>query len=210
MHFHGEAALEDREKGAALIRQAAEEGLAIAQGQIGVLYAAGEELPSDGELARHWFRLGAHQDDPWSLFYLGTRVMEDGDRLGARRLLRSAAEAGLAEAQFAYSQFLIDPEQEKWLPDAEIRIDAERGMEYIGRAASQGFPHALFTQGFLSVGLIRDSTLTSEERELLQATAFASLHSAIDRGDALGAEVLNAAKKEYASLLAARGESPVS
>ena len=86
------------------IRQAAEQGEAKAQYNLGVMYAKGEGVPEDDREAVKWFRLAAEQGDAMAQHNLG--VMYDKgegvpkDDREAVRWYRMAAEQGLDTAQF--------------------------------------------------------------------------------------------------------------
>src|SRR5262245_61148090 len=65
LYFHGDGVIQpDIARAIWWMRQAAEQGLAIAQLQLGWLYSGGVDIPQNLEEAEHWFRLAAVQGDP--------------------------------------------------------------------------------------------------------------------------------------------------
>jgi TPR repeat protein len=89
---------------AALIRVAAEAGVAQAQLVLGQMLLDGVELPADPKAAFGWFNRAAAQHDMFALnmvgrcYELGLGVAVDTER--AAECYRVAAEQGLAEAQY--------------------------------------------------------------------------------------------------------------
>ena len=84
-------------------RKAAEQGNAIAQFNLGVMYSNGEGVRQDQTEAAKWYRLAAAQGNVSALCNLG--VMYDGmdvgqDQTEAAKWYRLAAEQGNATAQF--------------------------------------------------------------------------------------------------------------
>ena len=86
------------------VRQAAEQGDATAQFNLGNMYATGEGVPQDDPEAARWFRLAAEQGLASAQFNLGVMCANgEGvpkDNAEAVRWYRLAAEQGLANAQF--------------------------------------------------------------------------------------------------------------
>ena len=84
--------------------QAAEQGNASAQFNLGVRYANGRGVPEDVIEAAKWYRLAAEQDHPKAQFNLGAMyargwgVLQDAAE--ATKWYRKAAEQGHAEAQW--------------------------------------------------------------------------------------------------------------
>ena len=58
------------------IRKAAENEYAVAQGNLGLMYAKGEGVPQDNTKAVMWFRKAAERDLPIAQFYLGLMYAE--------------------------------------------------------------------------------------------------------------------------------------
>ena len=116
------------------VRQAAEQGDATAQFNLGNMYANGEGVPQDDAEAVRWFRLAADQGRPDAQFNLGNMYANgEGipkDDATAVRWYRLAAEQGYANAQLnlgaAYTNgrgvLKDDAEAVKW-----YRLAAEQG-----------------------------------------------------------------------------------
>ena len=86
------------------IRQAAEQGVAMAQFNLGVMYDRGEGVPEDDSEAVEWYRKAAEQGLPGAQYNLGLMyangegVPEDDQE--AVKWYRKAAEQGYAKAQY--------------------------------------------------------------------------------------------------------------
>jgi TPR repeat protein len=111
-------------------RRAAEQGLARAKHNLGVLYWHGED--SDTEEALNWFRAAAKAGWLPSIFVLGMLVERGGNIENAIKLYQIAAQGGLADAQDALSRLHFNRETEK---------DYEIARKWAEAAAEQG--HAL-------------------------------------------------------------------
>ena len=84
-------------------RMAAEQGHAVAQHNLGFMYAEGQGVPQDYAEAFRWYRMAAEQGDADAQFQLGS-MYEIGigvskDNAETVRLWRKAAELGHADAQ---------------------------------------------------------------------------------------------------------------
>ncbi len=82
----------------------AENGSAIAQANIGLLYADGLGVPRSDKEAVKWYRMAAEQAEPRAQYYLGT-VFEEGrgvpqDFKAAAKNYRLAALQGYVNAQY--------------------------------------------------------------------------------------------------------------
>ena len=117
------------------VRQAAEQGDATAQFNLGFMYANGEGVPKDDAEAVRWFRLAAEQGDAAAQLNLGN-MYADGqgvfkDDAEAVRWFRLAAEQGLAMAQFNLG-IVYDNGEGVLKDDAEsikwYRLAAEQGL----------------------------------------------------------------------------------
>lgn len=102
-HLRGEGVPLDREKGAALIREAAEAGLAAAQGYYGFLLARGLGVEQDESAALEWLRKAAEQGETSAQLNLGLMLVKglgtERDAAGGLDWIGKAAEAGHLEAQ---------------------------------------------------------------------------------------------------------------
>ena len=103
MYASGRGVLEDDAEAVRWYRLAAEQGLASAQLNLGVMYANGEGVLKDNAEAARWFRQAAEQGLTEAQYNLG--VMYDNgqgvpeDDAEAVKWYRRAAEQGNAEAQ---------------------------------------------------------------------------------------------------------------
>ena len=94
----------DKEKGIALIRRSAEQGVAIAQCNLGVCYDNGEGVSQDYAQAVYWWRKAAEQgsaaaqNNLGNAYYKGKGVSQD--YVQAVFWYRKAAEQGYADAQY--------------------------------------------------------------------------------------------------------------
>jgi len=87
------------------VRAKAEQGVAEAQFNLGVMYATGEGVPEDDAEAVRWYRLAADQGDAFAQFNLGEKYATgEGvpqDDAEAVRWYRLAADQGHAIAQYS-------------------------------------------------------------------------------------------------------------
>jgi localization factor PodJL len=92
------------EEGAALLRQAANRGLAMAQYRLAKLYERGEGVPADLVQARQWTERAAAAGNRRAMHDLGVYFARgEGaplDEAAAFRWFRQAAELGVADSQF--------------------------------------------------------------------------------------------------------------
>ena len=117
------------------LRQAAEQGDARAQFNLGFMYHEGKGVPQDAAEAVRWFRLAAEQGNAAAQFNLGFMYSEGRgvlkDEAEAVRWYRLAAEQGDAPAQFNLGNMYSegrgvpkdDAEAVRW-----FRMAAGRGM----------------------------------------------------------------------------------
>lgn len=94
----------DYAKAAQLLRVDAEQGNAVAQTNLGLMYNDGLGVPQDNKKAVWWYRLAADQGYPRAQYYLGT-MFEEGhgvpqDYQEAAKSYRQAAVQGYVKAQF--------------------------------------------------------------------------------------------------------------
>jgi TPR repeat protein len=95
---------QDKARAARQFLQAADQGFAAAQHNLGVCYANGEGVPQDKARAARQFLQAADQGFAAAQFYLG-RYYEKGEGVPhdvpqAARLFRQAADQGLADVQY--------------------------------------------------------------------------------------------------------------
>ncbi len=127
-------------------RQAAEQGHANAQHNLGVMYKMGEGVSMDWEEAFKWYRKAAEQGNAPSQFSLGV-MYKNGWGVAENhgkgiKLLRKAAEQGLARAQYKlgymydYGNGVTRDEAEaiKWYRKAAAQNyeDAKSALRYMG------------------------------------------------------------------------------
>ena len=160
-----------------LLRPLAEQGVATAQDNLGLLYAQGKGVPQDYSEAAKWFRLAAEQGNAQAQFNLGLKY-DNGqgvpqDYAEAAKWFRLAAEQGLAEAQFnlgvRYSKGQGVPQDYaaavKW-----YRLAAEQGdanaQHNLGAMYShgQGVPQD-YVQAYMWLNLAASRYPPSERRD---------------------------------------------
>ena len=104
----------DKEKGIALIRRSTEQGVAIAQCNLGYCYDNGEGVSQDYVQAVFWYRKAAEQGYADAQYNLGFCYCEgegvSQDYTQAVYWLRKAAEQGNADAQFLLGVCYCDGE----------------------------------------------------------------------------------------------------
>jgi uncharacterized protein len=125
------------------VRKAAERGIAVAQTDLGVMYATGDRTPKDFQLAISWFRKAAEQGYPDAQFDLGV-IYRDGtgvarDPVQAATWFREAADQGLATAQFNLGLL--------YKKGDGVRQDLSQAASWFRRAAEQGNQFAQFNLG---------------------------------------------------------------
>ena len=141
----------DKEKVFRLMKHAAEGGLAVSQSTLGVCYMKGYGVLPDYEAGMEWFRKAADQGDEngkkalmqydtaegWSRaarMELRTKDRKP-DQEKAYRMMKRAAEAGLASAQDNLGLF--------YMSGIGIKADYQTGMEWFRKAADQGYDSAI-------------------------------------------------------------------
>ena len=135
----GDGVPKDEVKGMELLTQAAEEGLAKAQCDLGEMYRDGKGVSQDYAEALRWFRKAAEQGDAFAQKHLG-RMYFDGqgvvsrDYAEALKWYRKSAEQGNAQGQnnlgVMYRQGLA------------VIKDASEALRWFRKAAEQGEPTA--------------------------------------------------------------------
>ena len=125
------------------LRQAAEQGDARAQFNLGFMYHEGKGVPQDAAEAVRWYRLAAEQGDAAAQFSLGLRYADgEGvpkDDAEAVRWFRMAAGQGHAEAQGALGAMYMNgqgvPQDDEtahvWLNVAASRSTGEQRDKYV-------------------------------------------------------------------------------
>jgi len=125
----GDGVPRDERKSRACLRRAAEEG--DAEGQYELSAALAESAPRESAA---WLRKSATQGYVGAEEELGRQCLEAGDWGGARNWYSLAAEQGSDEAAYRYGSVLA-------------RDDAEKGMDWIVKAARNGHPEAQWHMG---------------------------------------------------------------
>ena len=159
---------------AALIREAAEAGLADAQAVLGQMLLDGAEVARDARAGFGWFMRAAAQDNVMALNMVG-RCYDLGwgvavDKARAAQCYRVAAERGLTEAMYNHATLLA-------LGDG-VGEDKAAALGWLKRAAAQGFAKA---ENF--VGSFHEDGWATP-RDLLAAAQ--CYHRAADGGDFRG------------------------
>jgi TPR repeat protein len=120
--------------------QAAEQGHAKAQFELGLLYGMGEGIPQDTEEAVKWYRQAAEQGYAKAQFVLGLlygmgdeRIPQDTEE--AVKWYRKAAEQGLDQAQFILGLCYREGEG--------IPKDSTEAVKWLRQAAEQGNEDAI-------------------------------------------------------------------
>ncbi len=140
MYLHGQGVNASEQKHLALMKQAAQEGSARAQEQVGLYHQSGRFGKIDMQAARDNWRAALVGDNKRSAYYLGMmyRYPRLGDRQReklARYYFKEAALESIAAAQYELGLcYLLSIGGEK---------NATVGFEYIADAAMQGEPRAL-------------------------------------------------------------------
>jgi TPR repeat protein len=120
------------------IRALAEQGDAVAQSKLGVMYASGLGMKLDKQEAFRWYGKSAEQGYPvgqWNLAFMYVRGEGTArDFAKARELFRSSAQSGFANAQYDLGMMLLDG-----LGGPPDRDEAE---QWFRRAADQGYREA--------------------------------------------------------------------
>lgn len=119
----------------------AEKGDAAAQTLLAEIYSRGLGVPSDAEIAGVWYEKAAAQGIPEAQFQYALILLERGDadsvpREESIRLMKAAADAGNAKAQFNYAQLVIEQS-----PGFQGQADA---YKYYRRAAERNVPDAQY------------------------------------------------------------------
>ncbi len=122
-------------------RPLAESGYALAQYNLGLMYAEGRGLDQDPEQAKAWLAKAAAQGVPEAAFNLAGFHLAgaEPDYRAARPLLEAAAEAGLRRAQHSLAKL-----HEYGLGGPK---DPKQAYRYFSRAAAQGHLGAMYNLG---------------------------------------------------------------
>ena len=143
------------------LRQAAEQGDAHAQNNLGAMYATGMGVPEDDLEAVKWYRMAAEQGDAYAqnnlgaMYANGMGVPED-DR-EAVKWYRMAAEQGLANAQFDLGVSYANGEG---VPEDDLEA-----VKWYRMAAEQGFANA---QSNLGVSYANGMGVPQDDREAVK------------------------------------------
>ncbi len=127
------------------IRQQAEDGDAVAQRQLGLLYANGRGVAFDGEEAKQWLSRAAEQADLAAMVLLAWLLVQEQSPAGVTQAMawyQQAAEAGDADAQCALADLYISGA-------AGIEPNGEAMLYWYDRAAAQHHPKAQYQLGKL-------------------------------------------------------------
>jgi len=138
----------DYAQAAVWLRRSADQGLAEAQLQLGLLYDHGDGVPQDYAQAAGWYRKAALQNSADAEYNLGV-LYERGegvpqDYAQAADLYRRAATQGLASAQFNLA-LLYDNGQ-------GVERDFTQAASWYRKAAEQGVSRAQYNLGSMYAG----------------------------------------------------------
>lgn len=101
--MHGQGVPKDAGEAASWYRKAADQGLANAQHNLGVLYEVGSGVPKHGGEAQQWYRKAAEQGDMYAQYNLG-RLLRSDDVIQAYAWLNLAAAQGYEDAAIVRDQ----------------------------------------------------------------------------------------------------------
>jgi uncharacterized protein len=127
----------DTAKAVAIWRTLAAAGDADAQFNLAQAYKLGRGVPLDLASAQKYYDRAARQGHHEAQTSLGLALFGNGDRVGAMRWLRLAAEGGEPRALLLYGTALFNGDG--------MTSDPVRAYAMISRAAAQGLPPALAT-----------------------------------------------------------------
>lgn len=170
---------------AALIRRAAEAGLAEAQAMLGQLLLDGNGVDRDEGAALAWFTRAAAQQHLMALNMVG-RCYELGwgcaaDAVRAVACYRVAAEQGLAEAMYNYATQLA--------LGHGIAADRLEALRWLERAGSMGYAKAVnFIGSFAEDGWAGPRDMVKAARCYAQAAEGGDFRAAFNHARMLGAE----------------------
>jgi TPR repeat protein len=145
------------EEAMALWRPLAESGNTEAQYDVGVLFALGQGVEADPEVAANWYRRAASLGHAKAQFNLGVALLEgkgvEADVTEAARWLEKSAKQGYGPAELALGLLLLE--------GRGVPKDPIAGAGYVGQAAAQGDTRAM---GVLGV-LYRDGTGVEKDQD---------------------------------------------
>ncbi len=158
----------DPERAVTLWRPLAEAGDADAAFNLGQAYRLGKGVALDLPLAQSWLEKAARKGHVDAATNLGILLFQNGNRVGAMRWLRQAADGGEARAMLLYGTALFNGDG--------VASDPVRAYAYVSRAAAQGLAPAQATLADM------DSILSLDQRKaglaLAQAAARGSTSTA--------------------------------
>ena len=139
----------------------AEQGVASAQFELGLMYAEGEGVPEDDAEALRWCRLAAEQGYAPAQHYLGHMYYNgEGvpkDDAEALRWYRLAAEQGYAYAQFNVGRMYARGE-------GGVPEDAVNAYAWYSIAAAQGNPSAKMSKERVTEQMDRSQIAEAQKR----------------------------------------------
>jgi uncharacterized protein len=140
-------------------RKAAEQGDAVAQYYLGLMYLNGKGVPEDDAEAVKWFRKAAEQGNAKAQYYLGfmyangTGVPEDDAE--AVKWYRKAAEQGYANAQFNLGLMYLNGEG--------VPEDNVFAYMWFNLAAAQGDEDAKKGKGMISGNMTKEQIAEAQK-----------------------------------------------
>lgn len=124
----------------------ADQGVAYAQYNLGIMYEHGQGVPQDYTEAVNWYRRAADQgladadSNLGLLYYSGIGVRKD--EIKAAKLWRKAAEQGHARSQYSLGMAYSSGQ-------SAIPQDYTEAVKWYRRAANLGFAHAQYSLAYL-------------------------------------------------------------
>ncbi len=142
LYLQGRGVPRDDAKGADLVRRAADTGLAGSQYMMGILLVEGRGgLPKDPATAAQWFKAAADQNHVPALCWLGELADREQKPVEAVGWWRKGAASGDRSCQFLLGRAYLEGK-------GGLARDANEGLAWIRRAASQRLPAAQAALGF--------------------------------------------------------------
>lgn len=173
----------------------AEKGDPDAAFNLGQAYRLGKGVGLDLSKAQLWYQRAAAKGHLEAQTVVGLLLFQNGDRAGAMKWLRPAAEAGEARALLLYGVSLYNG-------DGGLAADPVKGYAYVSRAAAQGLDAAKSTLATL------DETMPLEQRKKGVAMAKAMAQGKSEKAAPAAPRPVTAAKPVAPPALPAKTVSP--
>ena len=136
-YYHGTLGFgQENDKACHLFRLAANQGLAIAQSNLGLCYALGMGVPQDKAEAIRWYRLAANKGHAPAQYNLGIQCIQETPPNYSRAIpyFRQAADQCFTSAQYMLGVMYCNGEG--------VNRDADMGCEFLQMAVTKGYAAA--------------------------------------------------------------------